>query len=144
MTKILLLSLIFIFALTCVAFAQDATEEITAQDLEISEPKVLPDSIFYPLKSLKRNFYSFFTRDPVKKAELKLKFADEKLIEAKLLAQKTDKPELIIKATENYEQEIKKIKITREKHLQRFGEVMQKLEDKEKIPERLDKPVKTH
>jgi len=193
--KILIVSLVLIFALGSIAFAQEMTEvaqdeEVSAQDLGISEPKVLPDSPFYFLKNWARGIQNILTFNPLKKAELRLKFANEKLMEAKKIVQKTQDPEIIKKATENYEQEVEKIKNqvekikekakdnprvesfldkfihqqtlhqkllqrletqvppeafekikeAREKHLERFQEVMLKLEDRpEKITENLDK-----
>ena len=164
-------------------------EEVKARDLEVPEPKVLPGSPFYFLKKWSRRIRSVFTFNPVKKAELRLRFASERLLEAKKLAEKAKNPEIIKRAAENYEKEVnkinsivnnikdkaaqnpkvgkfldkfirhqvlhqkilerlqekvppealKKIKRAKERHIQRFGEVMQKLEDKTKIGERLQK-----
>lgn len=164
-------------------------EAVEAEDLEVSEPILLPDSPFYFLKNWVRRIQTFFAFRPIAKAELRLRFASEKLLEVRKLAQKIKDPEIIKKAAENYEGEIEgikkvadkikgkatensevgkfldkftkhqilhqkileklegqvpekafqKIKEARERHLQRFGEVMQKLEDKTKIGERLKK-----
>ena len=113
--KILIVSLILIFALGSIAFAQEMTEvaqdeEVSAQDLGISEPKVLPDSPFYFLKNWARGIQNILTFNPLKKAELRLKFANEKLMEAKKMVEKTKDPEKIKKATENYQQETEKVK----------------------------------
>jgi hypothetical protein len=166
-----------------------ASEEIKAEELEVKEPQLLPDSPFYFLKNWGRNIQSFFTFNKVKKLELKEKFANEKLIEVKKMAEKKSAPQLLDKAIENYKKEIEKvkeqaekieekakdnpqldsfldkftkqqalhqeilqklenqvppevfakIKEAREKHLEKFGQVMQKLEDKEKIGKRLEK-----
>ena len=164
-------------------------ETVEAEDLEITEPTLLPDSPFYFFKNWGREIRSFFTFGRVNKANLKLKYASEKLLEARKLAEKVKDPEIIKRAAENYDREIGKIKAaadkiretatenpkvgkfldkftkhqvlhqrilqkleeqvpvevqerireTRENHLQRFGEVMQELEDKTKIAERLEK-----
>ena len=165
-------------------------EGVAAEDLEVSEPTLLPDSPFYFLKNWQRGLRSFFTFGAVNKAELKLKFDSEKLLEARKLVEKTKVPEILEKAAENYEKEVNEIKETvdkikekatenlevgkfldkfikqqvlhekileklenqvpeevfekikevRETHLQKFGEVMQKLEEnKERIQERLEK-----
>lgn len=90
-------------------------ENISAQDLEIEEPNLLPDSPFYFLKNLGRNIQSFFTFDPIKKAELKSKFANERLIEVKKLVELKKKPEIIKKGLENYQNEIDEIKTQSEK-----------------------------
>jgi len=165
-------------------------EDIQPEDLGVGEPKLLPDNPFYFLKNWARGIQSVLTFDPVKKAELRMKFANEKLMEAKKIVEKTEDPEVIKKATENYQQEIEqikervegiegtakdhpriekfldvfthqqtlhqkllqkletqvpseafeKIKEAREEHLERFQEIMLKLEDrKEVITEKLDK-----
>ena len=198
--KVFLLSfaLIFVFGLTVLAQeaptevpeAVNLDEDIQPEDLEVGEPRLLPDSPFYFLKNWGREIQSFFTFNPVAKAELKLKFANEKLIEAKKLVELKKDPKIIKLATENYQQEIEKIKNQadkikekakenpkvesfldkfihqqtlhqklldrletqvppqafekikecRERHLERFQDVMLKLEDrKEKITEKLDK-----
>lgn len=172
--------------------AVNLDEDIKSEDLDIGEPKLLPDSPFYFLKNWGREIQSFFTFNLVKKAELKLKFANEKLIEVKKLIEKEKEPEVIKKGLENYQKEIERIKIAsdkikvkaeespevssfldkftkhqtlhyrilqkletqvpsqafekieevRERHLERFGEVMLKLEEIPKISERLEKNLK--
>lgn len=212
--KIFLLSFVLVFAIGLIATAQETPpaeettgvgggyspvvtveeainldEDIQPEDLGISEPKVLPDSPFYFLKNWARGIQNLVTFNPVKKAELKLKFANEKLMEVKKIAEKTQDSEIIKKVTENYQQEaekiksqvekikekakdnpevnkfldkfinqqilhqkllqklenqvpaeaIEKIKEVRESHLERFKDVMLKLEDrKEIITEKLD------
>jgi hypothetical protein len=172
-----------------VSQAVNLDEEVKAEDLEISEPKVLPDSPFYFLKNWARGIQEVLTFNPIRKAELRLKFANEKLMEAKKMVEKTKDPEKIKKATENYQQEVEKIKNrvekikektaenpqvesfldkfihqqilhqkllqkletqvpapafekikeAREEHLERFKDVMLKLEDRaEKMTEKLD------
>ena len=198
-----LFSFLFIFFLGLGIFlavsAQEASpveeavnldEDIQPEDLGVSEPKLLPDSPFYFLKNWARGIQNVLTFNPIRKAELRMKFANEKLMEVKKIVQKTQDPEKIKKATENYQQEVEKIKNqvekikekakenpqvesfldkfihqqtlhqkllqkletqvppeafekieeAREEHLERFKDVMLKLEDrKEKITEKLDK-----
>lgn len=167
-------------------------ENVEASDLEVSEPTLLPDSPFYFLKNWGRGIRIFFTFNSVKKVNLRLKFSAEKLLELRKLAEKTESPEILKKAVENYEKEnerirnrvekikekanenpeigkfldkftkheilhqkilekleeqvpedvFQRIEQVRERHLVRFGEVMQKLEDKDKISERLEKNFK--
>jgi hypothetical protein len=167
-------------------------ENVSAADLGIKEPKLLPDSPLYFLKNWARGIQSFFTFNPVKKFELKSKFASEKLIEMKEMIKQNKNPKLIEKATENYENEIdrvkkisdkikekaeknpklnkfldkwtrhqllqqrlleklgkqapakafKKIEAARQKHLERFKDVMLKLENNDKLPERLEKAIR--
>lgn len=168
----------------------DLDENITAENLGIPDQNILPTNPFYFLKNWERNARLLLTLNSIKKAELRLRIADEKLIEAKKLVETN--PELAGKTLEKYQNEIEKIKERAEKikekakdnpnidkfldkfadkqlkhqkllsrleeklppdifekvagikerNLERFGEVMQKLEDrKEKITERLDKAV---
>ena len=109
-------------------------EDIQAQDLGISEPNILPDSPAYFLKNWSRGIQSFFTFNPIKKAELRLKFASEKLIEAKKITQKTKNAELIKKAAENYQQEAEKIKNQVEK-------IKEKAKENPEVEKFLDKFV---
>ena len=166
-------------------------ETVEAKDLGISEPKILPDSPLYFLKNWSRGIQNVLTFNPVKKAELRMKIANEKLLETRKIFEKTQNPDLIGKAVENYQGEIdriknqtekikeksaenpqvdkfldkfvhqqilqqkileklenqvpaeasKRIKEAREQHLEKFSEVMQKLEDKDKISGRLEKII---
>ncbi|MDD5750292.1 MAG: DUF5667 domain-containing protein [Candidatus Pacebacteria bacterium] len=168
-----------------------AVEEttITAQDLGVSDPTLLPDSKWYFLKNWKNSIQSVFTFGQVAKAELNLKIASEKLLEAEKLAEKADNQQILEKATEVYNQRVEKIqeniakfkdtatssekvsdfldkytkqqilqnqilekletkvptstmekiKEARERHLEQFGQVMEKLEDKSNIQQRLEK-----
>ncbi|MEK7503604.1 MAG: DUF5667 domain-containing protein [Patescibacteria group bacterium] len=164
-------------------------ENVTAQDLGVSESTILPDSPFYFFKNLGRAIQSAITLNPIKKAELKERFANEKLIELKKMTEKTKNPEVLKKATENFRKEVESVKNAvdkikdnasssdavgkfldkfiqqqtlhqrilqkletqvstttmerireaREQHLERFGEVMTKLQNKENIQQRLEK-----
>jgi len=193
--KVYLLSFALLFAFGVVSAQEvDVTttialdEEVTAEDLNIAEPNLLPDSPFYFFKNWGRTIQSVFTFDPVKKAELRERFANEKLIELKKVAGKTQNTEVIKKATENYQAEVRnmervtvsiretaqeneevgkfldkfiqqqtlhqrvlqkledqvpaeafaKIAEAREAHIEKFGQVMTRLENKEKIQERLE------
>ncbi|MEK7103877.1 MAG: DUF5667 domain-containing protein [Patescibacteria group bacterium] len=201
--KIIFLAIIsLVIATFSVAMAQDATdttsnatatqeETVTAQNLGVNEPTLLPDSKFYFLKDWKNTIQSVFTFGQEKKATLNLKIASTKLLEAEKLAEKTNNPQILEKATELYNKQVEKInknidkfkgtatsseainkfldkytkqqilhtqildklegkvpsstmekiKENREKHLEKFGQVMQKLEDKTKIQERLQKAL---
>jgi hypothetical protein len=182
--KVLAASFILVFVLGSIALAQEIPEviqdeKVIAKDLGISEPKVLPDSPFYFLKNWGRAIGLLFAFNPVKKAELRLKIANEKLMEAKKLVEMKKDPKLIERTLNEFQNEIgkisqesgenlkkfseklihqqilhqkilqrlekqvppevyEKIKAQREKHLERFAQVMQKVESKEKIAERLE------
>lgn len=168
-----------------------ADEDITAEDLGIPEPRTLPDSPFYFIKNFWRGVRTTFTFNPIKKVELRLRFANEKLIEAKKLAEKTGKEEIFQKTIDKYQEDMEKIKnrvekfkekakdnpeidkfldrftdrnikhqrlmdhlekqladkpevlerirTNKERVLEHFGNVIERLEEKDKIPERLDK-----
>jgi len=130
-----LFSFLFIFFLGLGIFlavsAQEASpveeavnldEDIQPEDLGVSEPKLLPDSPFYFLKNWARGIQNVLTFNPIRKAELRMKFANEKLMEVKKIVQKTQDPEKIKKATENYQQEVEKIKNQVEKIKEKAAE----------------------
>lgn len=189
--KLFLISIALLLACGTAA-AQEETENITAESLNIEEPTLLPSSPFYFLKNWGREVQSFFTFNEVKKAELRERFANEKIIELKKITEEEAGSEIIEKAAENYKKEIENIKniteniketaqennevgkfldkfiqqqtlhqtilqkleeqvpeevlekITeaREAHIEKFGEVMTKLENKENIQERLETNLK--
>ena len=107
-------------------------EDVKAADLGIKEPKLLPDSPFYFLKNWGRTLRSFFTFDPVKKAELNERFACEKLIEVKKLIEQGKSPRFVRKGIENYQKEIEKIKKVADK-------IKGEAETNEKVNKFLDK-----
>ena len=111
-------------------------EDISAEDLNVGKPRLLPDSRFYFLKDWGRNIRTFFTFDPIKKAERRLQFANERLIEAKVLSEKEGKEEVITKTLEKYAKDMEKIGRHIEKFKIRDGE---KLEDQPKLDKFLDK-----
>lgn len=168
-------------------------EDIQAEDLEVGDPNILPDSPFYFLKEWGRGIQSLFTFNPVAKAKLREKFANEKLIELKKMVEQKKSSERIEKGIENYQNEVEeakrvtdrirvraeesvevgkfldkfiqhqtlhqrllqkleeqvpaeafeKIKTARERHLEKFGEVMTKLEGREEqLQESLEKNLK--
>lgn len=162
-------------------------ETVSSVDLGIVEPTTLPDSPFYFTKDWSRGFRLMLTFNPVKKVELQLKFADERLKEAEKLAEKTGNEELLTKAIERYEtatekietraeklrnsdnpdtdkflnkladrqikhqkiidrlskklpeQAKKKIEAVRERYIERFANIVTRLDTPEKLGERLDK-----
>jgi len=159
--------------------------EIRPVELEIKGPIVLPTSGFYPIKDFFRKVRLIFAFSPLKKAELRLKFANEKILETKEIA-KTVSPELVEKSLNSYQKESEKVKneieklkkedqgkflekytahalkqqmvleniasqvkgdvyekilANRERHLERFGKVMEKVEDKEKLKEEIRRTI---
>ena len=122
------------------ALAQETTieeeveldEEVEPEDLEVKEPKLLPDSPFYFLKEWGRGIMSFFAFGRIKKSELEQKFANEKLMELKALVEKNGDPKILEKATEKYERALERIRT-------RVQNIKQKAEENEEVEEFLDK-----
>lgn len=123
--KLLLLCLVIIFISSGIVLAQATSPEVTeainldeniqAEDLEIGEPAVLPDHPLYFLKNLGRRIQIFFILSPIRQAELRMKFANERLMEIKKLIALKKNPEIIKRATENYQNEVNEIKIRAER-----------------------------
>jgi len=80
-------------------------EDVTAGDLGIEEPSLLPDNPFYIFKEIGRSVQSFFTFDKVKKIELKEKFSNEKLLELKKIIENETDDNTVEAALENYKKE---------------------------------------
>ena len=97
-------------------------EEVKAENLDIKEPTILPDSRLYFLKEWGRGIQSFFAFGQLKKTELEQKFANERLIELKALVEKNGDPKILEKATEKYEKTMEKIAALAEKIKQKAGE----------------------
>jgi len=133
-------------------------EDVEPEDLEIGEPRVLPDSPFYFLKNWGRGIQELFTLNTVAKAKLRARFANEMSEKIKEKAQ--ENPEIeefldkfvkhqllhqrLLEKLENQvpSEVLEKIRQARERHLEKFAEVMTKLEDRgEKIRERLEEQM---
>lgn len=108
----------------------DEDENITADDLEIKEPALLPGNPFYFVKNIGRGLKSAITFNQVKKAELKLRFANERLIELKKIAESSDNPKLLEKVMDKYEKELGKIEKITEKIKEEDDEKTEKFIDK--------------
>lgn len=163
-------------------------EEVTAEDLGIKEPQMLPNNRFYFLKNWGRSIRNILALSPEEKLQLKEQFSNERLIELKKMIKEGATEEEIQKAIESYKAEIENIRNTaegikdkaenneeidkfldkfiqqqtlhqrlleklenqvgaenferikeaRERHLENFGEVMSKLENKERLQERIE------
>jgi len=85
-------------------------ETVTAEDLGVSEPTILPDSKFYFLKNWGRAIQTGLTINKAKKAELQVKHASQKLLEAKKLSEKTGNEEIFVTAMGNYETAMETVK----------------------------------
>lgn len=113
-------------------------EEIKYEDLNITgDARILPDSFLYSFKNLGRGIDTFFTFDPVKKAEKELDYANKKIMETHQLVEAKGMDESIAKAVE-------KTIISAEKDLGDIANVAEKLkesraDDAPKVEEFLDK-----
>ncbi len=96
-------------------FSESAQEDIniSLEDLNVQEARVLPDNPFYGLKRLGRGLKEALTFNPVKKQEVRLDNANRELADTKLLIKKsTDEENIkdVIESLEIYENKINDIK----------------------------------
>jgi hypothetical protein len=94
----LLISLIFLFSLGV---------GVLAQEIELPDPGLTPDSPFYFLEIIAEEIGTFFTFGDLKKAERHAALAAERLAEAQVIAGK-GKPELTEKTLARYEKQLEK------------------------------------
>lgn len=100
-------------------------ETITAEDLGVPDAGMLPTSPFYFFKEVGRGVQNFFTFNPVSKAELELKFTNEKAAEIKEITEtQPQNTEAIQEAMENYR-----------KNQTKLRERLERLEETSKNPE---------
>jgi len=103
-------------------------QTVQSEDLGIKEPKFLPSNPFYFLKDWWRDSKLAFTFDPVKKAELRQKITNEKLLEIRKMVENGEKPEILEKAQNKYQIQQKKLQTA-----------IERLKEKKiKNPERLE------
>ena len=96
---------------TSANISDDTDAQISAQDLETSDPTLLPDNPFYFLKEWKRGIQSFFTFGQLKKSVMEQKFANEKLLELRKMVEEGKIDQKILdRAVEKYEKTMGKIK----------------------------------
>jgi len=132
MKKIYILLFIIVVCVLAIGFSAKAQEETSSG--------ILPNSPFYFLKNFVRQLRLTFTFNSVKKADLRLQFANEILEEAKKLAEKTGNQELFQKAIDKYERQMEKIQ-------QQVEKFKNKEKDDMKIDEfanRFDKKIELH
>jgi len=93
-----------IFAILLLVFimfnivAQLAQHSVWAtEDYTLPYPGILPNHQLYPLKALRDRMLEFFTREPIKKVELYLLYADKRINMARMLAE--DKEWLLAEQT---------------------------------------------
>ncbi len=101
----LLITLLFLFSLT---------PGVSAQDTELPDPGLTPNSPFYFLETMVEGIGTFFTFGNLKKAERYAKLVAERVAEAKAVMEK-GKPELVEKTLERYENQLGKALFRAEK-----------------------------
>lgn len=107
--KLVLISLLICFGIMGISFANAA--DVTAQDLDVSEPTLLPNSPFYFFKEWSRGIQSFFTFGQLKKTELEQKFANERLVELqKMVEEGKISSDILQKATDKFQKAMEKIR----------------------------------
>jgi len=108
---------------------------VLAQETELLDSGLTPDSPFYFLEIIIENIGTFFTFGDLKKAERYAVLATERLAEAKDLIEK-GKPELVEKTLERYENQLNK-------SIARAEKAMEEDENTEKATEVVAKIGKT-
>lgn len=90
----LILTILLLLAVFRPAQAQEMTPiptptpTVTEAPTETEDPGILPDSPFYFLKTVWEKIQEFLTLDPLKKAELHLRFAQRRLEETQKMCEK--------------------------------------------------------
>ena len=92
----LLITLVFLFSFGT---------GVLAQETELPDPGLTPDSPFYFLETIAEEIVTFFTFGDMKKAERYATLAAERLAEAQAVVEK-GKPELAEKTLERYERQL--------------------------------------
>lgn len=116
-------------------FAQEVKSEAKA-DVKISTPILLPTSPFYFIKEFGRAVQTFFTFNAEKRAELKLRITEEKLVEAQVVSEKQpDNQKGLERALANYEENRAELKVRLEKLQEtsknpNIGDLIQKIDEK--------------
>ena len=87
---------------------------VLAQETELPDPGLTPDSPFYFLETITEEIVTFFTFGDLKKAERYATLAAERLAEAKAVVEK-GKPELVEKTLSRYEMQLNMSMIRAEK-----------------------------
>jgi hypothetical protein len=102
MKKITIFAILFLTVLIGNLYAQNNEPNWNKILINQDNPGTLPTSPFYFLKEWSRGIKKFFTFNEEKKAELELRYVDEKLLEFKEVAANAKNSEAIKKALDNY------------------------------------------
>lgn len=91
---------------------------LTASDLDIAQPRILPDNPLYPVKHLIRRAQLLLTFDPLSRAELLIKHNNERTLEGALLLEKSasrKSVDLVLETLLNIEKDFNRLKASAEK-----------------------------
>src|SRR3989344_4905333 len=112
MKKYILIFSAVLLLMPFLAFAVTAVESsgITLEDLEVTDPGILPTSNFYFLKSFVRGVQRAVTFNAVGRAELELKIVNEKAAELKKVSENNVGDEGLEKAIANYKENTERLK----------------------------------
>jgi len=89
----------------------DSLQLASVEEIGLQDPGLLPTNPFYFLKQWRWGIRRFFTFNPIKKIELELQLADEKVAEAKRLEElRPDDTRAIQGALENYQEQQERLK----------------------------------
>lgn len=135
-TKIFAIFILSLLLLTSSVSAHTAAGRPYHEVIGIEDPTLLPDSPFYFLKSMGRTIRLFFAFDPIKKAELELRFADEKIVEMAKLSEKGDNEKALDEALQNY--------LDAHTRLKSRLESLEKNKNVEDLLKRLDERIARH
>lgn len=110
-----LLALLLVFSYTLPAFAQETEAEaedgVTAENLGIPNPGILPTNPFYFFKELARGVRRFFTFDPVQRAEYELEVINQKAAELDVVEEMSpEDDEALSRAIENYNENVERLR----------------------------------
>jgi hypothetical protein len=96
--------------------AVQQAESVTLADLEVEDAGLLPTSPFYFFKNWQRGIQSFFTFNPIAKADLEMRFTNEKAAELKTVQeQRPDDERAITQALSNFENSQERLKVRLER-----------------------------
>ena len=122
-----LFAIVVAFSLTSFVFAQDTgadveeveVDEITAQDLGIENPGILPTNPFYFFKEFSRGVRKFFIFDEVGRAEFELKVLNERAAELEAVeGLEPENSDAIGGAIDNYNENLERLRT----HLEELAE----------------------
>lgn len=109
------------FSFSAVTFAQDEVgttteevevDEITAEDLGVENPGILPTNPFYFFKEFSRGVQRFFKFDEVGRAEFELKVLNEKAAEMEIVEEMDpSNSDALETAVENYNEHVSRLRI---------------------------------